>query len=63
MKSGLLGILKNVYDLESVLNCVYFANRLFYLFNEKQIGFKFKNMFKGISTGHATNISINYNKI
>lgn len=36
MQSGLLGILKNVYDLESVLNCKYFANRLFYLFNEKK---------------------------
>lgn len=45
MQSGLLGILKNVYDLESVLNCKYFANRLFYLFNEKKDGFKFKNKF------------------
>lgn len=36
MKSGLLGILKNVYDFESVLNCMYFANGLFYLFNEKK---------------------------
>lgn len=62
MKSGLLGILKNVDDLDSVLNCMYFANRFFYLFNDKN-GLKFKNMFKGISTGHAKNISINHNKI
>lgn len=54
MKSGLLGILKNVDDLDSVL--------ILYLFNDKN-GLKFKIMFKGISTGHAKNISINHNKI
>lgn len=36
MKSGLLGILKNVYDLESVLNCMYFTNGLYYMLNEKK---------------------------
>lgn len=40
-----MGILKNVYDLELVFNCKYFVNRLFYLFNEKKDGFKFKNKF------------------